>query len=75
LNLIWAKVQSVKHSQNVVTFVRMKGLGDTIDRITRITGVKAIVKAITGQEECVQCSQKKDKLNKKFPYGTDTSRG
>ena len=53
----------------------MKGLGDTIDRITRITGVKAIVKAITGQEECVQCSQKKDKLNKKFPYGTDTSRG
>ena len=43
-----------------------KGLGDTIEQITEATGIKAVVKAIAG-EDC-GCDQRKEKLNKLFPY-------
>jgi hypothetical protein len=43
-----------------------KGLGDTIEAITEATGIKAVVKFIAG-EDCV-CDQRKETLNKLFPY-------
>jgi len=43
-----------------------KGLGDTIEQITEATGIKKVVKAIAG-EDC-GCDQRRDKLNKIFPY-------
>lgn len=43
-----------------------KGLGDTIEQITEATGIKAVVKAIAG-EDC-GCDERRDKLNKIFPY-------
>lgn len=43
-----------------------KGLGDTIEQITEATGIKKVVKAIAG-EDC-GCDQRKEKLNKLFPY-------
>ena len=43
-----------------------KGLGDTIEKITEATGIKAVVKAIAG-EDC-GCDDRRDKLNKLFPY-------
>lgn len=43
-----------------------KGLGDTIEKITEATGIKAVVKAIAG-EDC-GCDERKEWLNKKFPY-------
>ena len=43
-----------------------KGLGDTIERITTATGIKAAVKAVVG-EDC-GCDERRDKLNKIFPY-------
>ncbi len=43
-----------------------KGLGDTIEKITEATGIKAVVKAIAG-EDC-GCDERRDKLNKIFPY-------
>lgn len=43
-----------------------KGLGDTIEQITEATGIKKVVKAIAG-DDC-GCDQRKEKLNKLFPY-------
>lgn len=43
-----------------------KGLGDTIEQITEATGIKKVVKAIAG-EDC-GCDERKEKLNKLFPY-------
>ena len=43
-----------------------KGLGDTIEQITEVTGIKAAVKAVFG-EDC-GCDARKEKLNKIFPY-------
>ena len=46
-----------------------KGLGDTIEKITKITGVKAVVDTVakvTGKD--CGCKARRDTLNKKFPY-------
>lgn len=43
-----------------------KGLGDTIEKITEATGIKAAVKFLLG-EDC-GCDGRKEKLNKLFPY-------
>tara|TARA_R110000744_G_scaffold338905_1_gene444108 strand:+ start:485 stop:976 length:492 start_codon:yes stop_codon:yes gene_type:complete len=43
-----------------------KGLGDSIAKITKVTGIARAVKAIVG-EDC-GCDERKDKLNKIFNY-------
>ncbi len=46
-----------------------KGLGDTIEKITTATGIKAVVDKVsqaTGKP--CGCSERKDKLNRIFPY-------
>ena len=45
---------------------KSKGLGDSIEKFTEATGIKAVVKAIAG-EDC-GCDERRDKLNKIFPY-------
>ena len=45
---------------------KAEGLGDTIEQITEATGIKKVVKALFG-EEC-GCDQRKEMLNKLFPY-------
>ena len=42
------------------------GLGDTIAKITKATGIDKVVKFIAG-EDC-GCDERKEKLNKLFPY-------
>tara|TARA_R110000824_G_scaffold190742_2_gene372279 strand:+ start:528 stop:977 length:450 start_codon:yes stop_codon:yes gene_type:complete len=42
-----------------------KGLGDTIERFTKATGIKKIVDKIPG--DC-GCNKRKDKLNNLLPY-------
>lgn len=42
-----------------------KGLGDTVEKITKATGIKKAVKWIAG-DDC-GCDERKDKLNKLFP--------
>ena len=44
-----------------------KGLGDTIEKITEVTGIKKVVEKITGDDDC-GCNKRKDNLNKMFPY-------
>ena len=50
--------------------IRSKGLGDTIAKVTRVTGIEKAVKAVTqavGVKDC-GCSQRQETLNRVFPY-------
>ena len=50
-----------------------KGLGDTIEKITTVTGIKKIVETLTkavGKEDC-GCNKRKDALNQRFPYNNN----
>ena len=46
-----------------------KGLGDSIERITKITGVKSVTDAMARifGKDC-NCNERKELLNKWFPY-------
>ena len=46
---------------------KSKGLGDTVEKLTEATGIKKVVEAIT--DDC-GCQERKEKLNKMFPYAT-----
>jgi hypothetical protein len=48
-------------------FMKSKGLGDTIEKITKTTGIKKVVEKITGKKDC-GCKKRKEALNKAFPY-------
>ena len=45
--------------------IRSRGLGDTIDKITTVTGIKSIVKVIA--PDC-GCEERRETLNKWHPY-------
>ena len=47
---------------------KSKGLGDTIEKITKKTGIKKAVNLILG-DKC-GCEERKNKLNNLFPYRT-----
>jgi len=58
--------------QEVYNFIYMKatGLGDTIEKITAVTGVKNVVGSIfKSLKKPCGCQKRKEALNKKFPYG------
>lgn len=44
------------------------GLGDTVEKITKATGIKKIVEKFTPAGEDCGCDSRKDKLNTIFPY-------
>ena len=46
-----------------------KGLGDTVEKFTRATGIKKAVDVVSKAmgKDC-GCKGRKDKLNKMFPY-------
>jgi NAD(P)H-nitrite reductase large subunit len=48
---------------------KSKGLGDTVEKITKATGIKKVVDAISEATgiDC-GCGERKDLLNKIFPY-------
>ena len=46
--------------------VKSKGLGDTIEKITKATGIDKVAKAVLG-DDC-GCDERKKKLNQMFPY-------
>jgi len=49
--------------------MKSKGLGDTIEKITKATGIKKVVDAVSEvtKKDC-GCSKRKNTLNKVFPY-------
>ena len=49
---------------------RSKGLGDTMEKITKATGIKSLTDMAAraaGYKDC-GCNKRKDWLNKQFPY-------
>ena len=49
--------------------MRSRGLGDSIEKITKATGIKSIVNsATTLLGRSCNCDQRKKWLNKQFPY-------
>ena len=48
---------------------KSKGLGDTIEKLTKITGIKKVVDKVnkaTGKD--CGCNKRKETLNRFFPY-------
>lgn len=48
---------------------KSKGLGDTIEKITKATGIKKVVDTVskaTGKD--CDCDKRRDTLNRIFPY-------
>ena len=52
---------------NFMESKKLKGLGDSIEKITEITGIKKVVEKVTGKKDC-GCNKRKEVLNKAFPY-------
>ena len=54
---------------NLSDFRKSRGLGDTIEKITKATGIKKVVDTInkTTNSDC-GCNKRKETLNKRFPY-------
>ena len=50
--------------QDVLGNASNKGLGDTVEAITKATGIKAVVEALV--DDC-GCAARKESLNKLFP--------
>ena len=48
---------------------KSKGLGDTIEKITKATGIKKVVEKVSEvtNKDC-GCAKRQDKLNELFPY-------
>jgi len=50
--------------------MKSKGLGDSIEKFTKATGIYSLAQAgakFLGQKDC-GCKKRKETLNKKFPY-------
>ena len=52
---------------NLSQYKKSKGLGDTIQKFTKFTGIKKVVNTIVGKKDC-GCNKRKEALNKAFPY-------
>lgn len=51
--------------------MKSKGLGDTIYKVTKATGIKKVVDTaskVTGKP--CGCGERRDTLNRMFPYGS-----
>jgi len=51
---------------------KSRGLGDSIEKITKATGIKKVVDAVVkGTGSDCGCSKRKDTLNRLYPYNKD----
>lgn len=52
--------------------MKSKGLGDSIEKVTRATGIKAVVEKVSNAtgRDC-GCQKRRDTLNRMFPYQKD----
>ena len=49
---------------------KSKGLGDSIEKITKLTGISSLAQVgarVVGKKDC-GCNKRKQALNKVFPY-------
>jgi hypothetical protein len=48
---------------------KSKGLGDTIEKITKATGIKKVVEKVSkATDKDCGCADRKETLNRLFPY-------
>lgn len=53
----------------LITTMKSKGLGDTIEKVTKATGIKKVVEAVsTATGKDCGCKARRDALNRAFPY-------
>ena len=53
--------------------MKSKGLGDSIEKFTKFTGIKTLARltaSFAGKKDC-GCNKRKNWLNKQFPYKED----
>ena len=50
---------------------KSKGLGDTIAKLTKATGIKSLGEAVRGGD--CGCDERQEKLNNMFPYSDEDS--
>ena len=53
--------------------MKSKGLGDSIEKITKVTGLKSFTQVLArngmlGKKKDCGCNKRKEMLNKAFPY-------
>jgi len=49
--------------------MKSRGLGDTIHKVTKATGIKKVVDTVSrGTGKPCGCAERRDSLNRKFPY-------
>lgn len=60
------KKKSEKKAKKSTKSIKAKGLGDTVEQVLEATGISKIAKWVLG-EDC-GCEERKEKLNKLFPY-------
>ena len=52
-----------------VSEIKSKGLGDSIEKFTKATGIKKVVDAVAkATDRDCGCNKRKNALNKAFPY-------
>jgi hypothetical protein len=47
--------------------MKSRGLGDTIEKFTKKTGIKKVVEKVANGRDC-GCSERRDTLNRLFPF-------
>ena len=58
------------YKTNYMESNKSKGLGDSIEKITKLTGIKSLAQMgarVVGKKDC-GCNKRKEALNKVFPY-------
>lgn len=52
--------------------MKSKGLGDTVAKVTKLTGIKSVVSKVakSAGKDC-GCDKRRDTLNRIFPYKQD----
>lgn len=60
-----AKQVKAKKATKKKSAPKSKGLGDSIEKFTKATGIKKLADKIPGG---CGCNKRKEKLNKMFPY-------
>ena len=57
---------SINKSNTQIINLKSRGLGDSIEKFTKATGIKKIVDTVT-KGDC-GCNKRRDALNRAFPY-------
>jgi hypothetical protein len=63
------EIEKTEDGRRVVYLGKSRGLGDTVEKVLSVTGVKKVVNLIRGTDEpCLPCEERRKKLNEAVPY-------